>query len=245
MWGAGGHQPITLANFLQKLHEHEKIWNMRWGAHPLCPLDPPRCFSKKIINTAVLRMKRTFKKYTVWFRYQGEMASEEKNAREYQMFKPAIRLSPQDFDAINTRLDQGTRLGDYMAGELNARDPDVNHVSWTSDSVADPGFLRRAPNPWGGANLLFDTFSQKLHENEAILARGNRVPHPRDPPSHYEPVGDWKMSQLTKFMGLCLVFGKFGKISNCVDVFWKILDPSHKYNDQSIKGYDKNSWSNN
>ena len=79
-------------------------------------------------------MKRAFKKYTVWFRYQGEIASEEKNAREYQMFTPAIRLSPQDFDAINTRLDQGTRLGDYMAGELNGRDPDVSHVSYASET---------------------------------------------------------------------------------------------------------------
>ena len=76
-------------------------------------------------------MKEELNELAVWFRYQGEMASEEKNAGEYQMFKPAIRLSSQDFDAINTRLDQRTRLGDYMAGELNARDG--THVSYMSE----------------------------------------------------------------------------------------------------------------
>ena len=68
------------------------------------------------------------------------------------MFKPAIRLSPQDFDAINTRLDQGTRLGDYMARDMNPRDADENYVSHSPEAspLADWGGDRNAhPFPLG------------------------------------------------------------------------------------------------
>ena len=61
------------------------------------------------------------------------------------MFKPAIRLNAQDFDAINTRLDQGTRLGDYMAGELNAQNPDASHVSYTSGTNGGSKGVRGIP----------------------------------------------------------------------------------------------------
>ena len=37
-----GHQPTILPNFYRKLHENERIWTPRGGAHPWCPpLDPP------------------------------------------------------------------------------------------------------------------------------------------------------------------------------------------------------------
>ena len=36
--------------------------------------------------------------------------------------------------------------------------------------------------PRGGANILFDQFSQKLHENEKKLTRGASLRPPLDPP---------------------------------------------------------------
>ena len=59
------------------------------------------------------------------------------------MFKPAIRMNQQDFDTINTRLDQGTRLGeqgtrlgeqgtrlgDYMVRDVSLQEAEVNYVS--------------------------------------------------------------------------------------------------------------------
>ena len=44
-------------------------------------------------------------------------------------------------------------------------------------AVADPGF-----RIGGGSNLLFDQFSQKLHENEEILGGGRTFLGPRDLP---------------------------------------------------------------
>ena len=87
------------------------------------------------------------------------------------MFKPAIRLSPQDFDAINTRLDQGTRLGDYMAGDVNARDADVNYVSHSSEAspLADCGEQERAPlPPWGLNSSNIMQFFGKFWQNRML-----------------------------------------------------------------------------
>ena len=72
------------------------------------------------------------------------------------MFKPAIRLSPQDFDAINSRMEHGTRLGDYMAGDMNARDAEINYVSRLSeDSLFFYGHLRLLAMTMGPWSLFF------------------------------------------------------------------------------------------
>ncbi len=54
------------------------------------------------------------------------MSKQEKGLREYQMFKPSIRMSQQDFDHINASLDErhgGTsRLADQMAADIESLD---------------------------------------------------------------------------------------------------------------------------
>ena len=121
------------------------------------------------------------------------------------MFKPAIRLSPQDFDAINTRLDQGTRLGDYMAGDMNARDADVNYVSLLSDECLLNGrfsgvskIIKKGAIPMASLWPIFPG-------NKKELDKRGRLPYlhpPPDPPMQLMVV---RVSLLTKRMILSIV----------------------------------------
>ena len=89
------------------------------------------------------------------------------------MFKPAIRLSSQDFDDINTRLDQGTRLADYMAGDMNARDANVNYVSHTSEAspLADRGEGGRdaCPSTLGSKFFQFHAIFGEIWQNRMLV----------------------------------------------------------------------------
>ena len=86
----------------------------------------------------------------------GPKSSEVKN--EYQ--RPMTRImSSEDLETTNN-----------FAYNFDVRDV---------LAVADPGFLRGAPQSLReDANLLLDLFSRKLHENEEILAERGRDARP-------------------------------------------------------------------